>query len=863
VIINLLYDSQALAAPQSFRNGMQAAANLLQAAFDNNITVNVAVGYGEYPAFNGQSSQTLPNQNTSEGGPWGSNLSYTALRQDLINTASSADDNTSTASLPSGSSLQGHSSFFVANAQLKAFGVSTSGAADGGVGMGTNFTGNVLIAGALHEITHVMGRIAGSAMDVFRYSSVGNHVFGGNIPAPASYFSINGGSTDLADFGVNSDPGDFNNSTGRTPNDPFNEIVGNLASLTAVDLTIMDVLGFHRVGLADLVASNLVLVGTTATYGISNIGSGTAGASTTGIYLSADSTVTTADTLIATTSTPSLAAGASDGEGLSLPLPGNLTPGTYYIGAVADSGAQVAEANEQNNVSNVIAIILGNSSANVLSGTSANDAIFGLGGADTLNGGAGGDMLIGGPGSDRFVFDAAALADAQAAATVFDRITDYDQGNSGVFSAAEGDQIDLSALLSTAYNHGSGQPVAALVRVIASGARATLQIDIDGTANAGNWLPVARLDGIDAGNSVNVILDASQPAGTNVTVLAGYPPNDFDSDHNSDVQWRTGSGALAIWEMNGTQIKAADYFKIGQTTVGAPGADWHIVGTDALPADFDGDGKGDLLWWTDSGALAIWEMNGTQIKAADYLRQGQTIVGTPNTSWHVLDTADFDGDGKSDLLWRTDSGALAIWEMNGTQIKAADYLKSGQTVVGASGPDWHILGTADFDGDGKGDLLWRTDSGTLAIWEMNGTQIKAADYLRQGQTIVGAPNTSWHIVGTGDFDGDGKTDLLWRTDGGTLAIWEMNGTQIKAADYLKAGQTIVGAPGPDWHIAGTGDFNGDGKTDLLWRTDSGALAIWEMNGTQINAADYLRTGQASVGAPGADWTIVQHHYDLL
>jgi hypothetical protein len=160
------------------------------------------------------------------------------------------DDNTSVASLPNTSSLEGHSSFFVANAQLNAFGTTTSGAADGGVGMGTNFTGNVLISGALHEITHAMGRIAGSSLDVFRFNEdhSGNHVFGGAIPATPAYFSINGGGTNLADFGISSDPGDFLNppNSNRTPNDPFNESVDNLASLTAVDITIMDILGFHQ-----------------------------------------------------------------------------------------------------------------------------------------------------------------------------------------------------------------------------------------------------------------------------------------------------------------------------------------------------------------------------------------------------------------------------------------------------------------------------------------------------------------------------------------------------------------------------------------------------------------------------------------
>src|ERR1700730_11565024 len=200
MLINVLYDAQAQAAPQSFRNGVQIAANLLQAAFDNNITINIAVGYGEFPAFNGQPSQSLPGQNYSLGGPWGSYLSYATVRQDLINTASSADDLTSVASLPNTSSLQGQSSFYVADAQLKAFGGTAYGADDGGVGMGTNFIGNVLTPGALHELTHAMGRVAGSSLDLFRYNEdrSGNHVFGSAIPSTPAYFSINGGTTDLA-----------------------------------------------------------------------------------------------------------------------------------------------------------------------------------------------------------------------------------------------------------------------------------------------------------------------------------------------------------------------------------------------------------------------------------------------------------------------------------------------------------------------------------------------------------------------------------------------------------------------------------------------------------------------------------------
>jgi glucose/arabinose dehydrogenase len=451
-----------------------------------------------------------------------------------------------------------------------------------------------------------------------------------------------------------------------------------------------------------------------------------------------------------------------------------------------------------------------------LSGGGGNDMMFGGSGNDTLGGGTGDDTLYGGLGNDTLSGDTG---------------NDFIFGDVGidtaVFSAARADYR---------------------VQRLTSG---DFQI---------TDLRPGSPDGVDTVSAVETFSFAGVIFPAGVTPVT---PSDFDADFSSDIFWRTTSGALAVWQMNGTQIEAADYLHLGSAIVGAPGPDWHIVETGILPSDFDGDSRADVLWRTDSGALAIWEMTGTQVKTADYIRSGSAIVGAPGSDWHVVVSGDFDGDAKSDLLWRTDSGALAIWEMNGTQIKAADFLRIGSGIVNAPGPDWHLLGADDFDGDGKGDLLWRTDSGVLAIWEMDGTQIKAAYYTKLGSTIVGMPGTDWHIAATGDFDGDGLGDLLWRTDSGLLAIWEMDGTHIKSADYIRMGSTIIKPPGSDWHIHATGDYDGDGKDDILWRTDSGALAIWSMNGFQIANADYLKLGSATVGVPGSDWSIIHHHFDLI
>jgi hypothetical protein len=231
--------------------------------------------------------------------------------------------------------------------------------------------------------------------------------------------------------------------------------------------------------------------------------------------------------------------------------------------------------------------------------------------------------------------------------------------------------------------------------------------------------------------------------------------------------------------------------------------------------DFDNDGKSDALWRHDSGQVYFWEMDGLAIKA-----EGAAAHGPVPNDWHIQGAGDFGGDGKSDILWRHDSGQVYFWEMNGLAIKT-----EGAPAHAPVPNDWHIQGTGDFDGDGKSDILWRHDSGQVHIWEMNGLGIKA-----EGTVVHDPVPNDWHIQGIGDFDGDGKSDILWRHDSGQVYIWEMNGFQVKTEG------TVVHDPVPnDWQVEEVGDFNSDGKSDILWRHDGGQVYTWQMNGLGIAA----------------------------
>jgi hypothetical protein len=305
------------------------------------------------------------------------------------------------------------------------------------------------------------------------------------------------------------------------------------------------------------------------------------------------------------------------------------------------------------------------------------------------------------------------------------------------------------------------------------------------------------------------------------TISLGFPSTtlqiaeigDFNGDGKPDIVFQnTVTGERTVWLMNGTSVGST-------VSLGVVSLDWTIglpFTTTSVRADFNGDGKPDLVWEnTSTGDRYVWLMNGTTFTSS-------VFVGNVGTAWHIAGTGDFNGDGKPDLVFEnTTTGDRYIWLMNGTTFTSAVFL-------GNVGTAWHIAGTGDFNGDGQPDLVFENiTTGDRYVWLMNGTTFTSAVFL-------GNVGTQWHIAGTGDFNGDGKPDLIFEnTSTGDRYVWLMDGTTYRSSAYLGSLPTT-------WHIAGAGDFNADGLIDLIWEnTTTGDRYFWLMNGTTFSSAVYL------------------------
>ena len=320
-----------------------------------------------------------------------------------------------------------------------------------------------------------------------------------------------------------------------------------------------------------------------------------------------------------------------------------------------------------------------------------------------------------------------------------------------------------------------------------------------------------------------VDLPPSFPAGDYNGALGAPTLADLDDDADLEVVVGTVASGAVAYDLPNT----AGARILWGTGRGGPQRTGVTASTSPAPhtvrGDFDGDGRSDILWRHVNGSLHVWFMDGSAVVSG-------ASLPPVSAAWSVVGTGDFDGDGRDDILWRHAGGALYEWLMSGATVVGQGF------TAAQAGPGWVLRAIADLDGDDRSDLLWRHRSGGVYLWRMNGTSVIASGFL-PGVT------SSWSLDGVGDLDGDGREDLLWREQSsGTTYVWLMNGT-----DVIGEGFTAAQAA-PIWRIEALGDLGGDGRADILWRHANGALHAWMMNGAGLSTSGPL-------GSVSLDWEV--------
>lgn len=194
-------------------------------------------------------------------------------------------------------------------------------------------------------------------------------------------------------------------------------------------------------------------------------------------------------------------------------------------------------------------------------------------------------------------------------------------------------------------------------------------------------------------------------------------------------------------------------------------------------------------------------------RAAHWL--AERVAEEPTAGLTLIGTGRRDADAWSELVWRDAAGQLFL--SDGAVAANHDDLRETHEATIRLRATERFVGLADVDGDAIGDWLIE-ETTTGGIWISDGAAAEAR------AAFVGADLGAVRLAGHGDFDGDGRVELVWRREDDSLFLGRADDeAPALAAEELPAL--------PIEALIAIADFDGDGLDDLATRNAEGRLEL--------------------------------------